>query len=70
MIAETAFPQGKILGERPRNRGRSPSYLLLVVLLDRMRGGVHWCENPPVFAGAYGVFTVNNPRTFAQADRR
>ena len=25
VTAETAFPQGKILGERPRNRGRSPS---------------------------------------------
>ena len=24
VTAETAFPQGKILGERPRNRGRSP----------------------------------------------
>ena len=27
VIAETAFPQGKTLGKRPRNRGRSPSYL-------------------------------------------
>ena len=35
VIAKTAFPQGKTLGERRRNRGRSPSYLLLVVLLDR-----------------------------------
>ena len=48
VIAETAFPQGKTLGERRRNRGRSPSERSILSVQNAPSG--HLLDNS-VFPG-------------------